>query len=201
MNKLFSYIAGIFIAPRSTLNTIASRRPLGAAIIVFIFTSLISSTAGLATLPSNSPLRAGSLFPAIFIGSLLFGILTWFLQTGIYHLFAEFLGGRGSAFTLFTTLPFTSLPGIIMGPLSLLMGTLGSPLLGLPLSLIFLVWILLLQAWALQAIYKLSGPRATAAILLPFAAFIAALIIFILTLLTSLMPIIIQTMPNIPLTL
>ena len=201
MNKLFSYIAGIFIAPRSTLNTIASRRPLGAAIIVFIFTSLISSTAGLATLPSNSPLRAGSLFPAIFIGSLLFGILTWFLQTGIYHLFAEFLGGRGSAFTLFTTLPFTSLPGIIMGPLGLLISTLGHPYLSIPLSLALFIWILLLQIWALKAIYSLSGPRAAAAILLPFAALMAAVIIFTLTLLTTLLPIIIQALPEFPLTL
>ena len=200
MNNLLTYIAGIFTAPRSTLETMANRRPLGAAIITFILTSLISSTAGLATLPADTPLGAGFLFPTIFIGSLLFGTLAWFLQTAIYHLFAEFLGGKGRAFTLFTTLPFTTLPGIIIGPLTLLISTLSRPLLGVPLSLILFIWVFLLQIWALKAIYNLTSLRAAAAIFLPLAAFIAALIIFTLTLLTTLLPIIMQTMPNIPLT-
>ncbi len=200
MNNFLAYIAGIFTSPRSTLETIVARRPLAAAIIVFTLISLVSSTAGLATLPPDTPLGAGILFPSMFIGSLLFGTLAWFLQTGIYHLFAEFLGGSGRAFTLFTTLPFTALPGIILGPLGLLISTLSHPLLGAPLSLILFIWILLLQIRALKIIYNFSSLRAAAAILLPLAALMAAVIIFSLTLLTTLLPMIMQTLPNIPLT-
>jgi hypothetical protein len=199
MAQLLTYIGGIFSAPRSTLKKIAAHRPLAPAIIVFAFTSLISGTAGLSSMPQDFPFGTGMFFPVMVIGSLIFGAFGWFFQAGIYHLFAEFLGGRGRVLALFTTLPFTNLPGIILAPLGLIFRSLNLPFLSAPLSLALLVWVFLLQVWALQAIYELSGFRAAAAILLPFVAFIAALVLFGLTLLTTILPIIIDSIPSISL--
>lgn len=196
MTQLLTYIGGIFTSPRSTLKTIASHRPLASAVIVFAFTSLISGTIGLSSLPENLPYSAATFAPAMVIGSLVFGAFGWFFQAAIYHLFAEFLGGKGRVLTLFIVLPFTSLPGIVIGPLGFIFNYLNMPFLSFPLSLALLVWVFLLQVWALQAVYEFSGFRAAAAILLPFIAFAAALVLFGLALFTTILPIILQSMPT-----
>ncbi|MDI9568417.1 MAG: YIP1 family protein [bacterium] len=201
MAQLLTYIGGVFSSPRSTLKKISSHRPLSSAIIVFAFTTFISSTAGLSTLPQDFPFGVGTFLPVMIIGSLIFGAFGWFFQAAIYHLFAEFLGGKGRALALFTTLPFTSLPGIILAPLGLIFRSLNLTFLSLPLSLALLVWVFLLQLWALQAVYELSGLRAAAAILLPFVAFTVAILLFGITLFTTTLPIIMQSLPTLSISL
>lgn len=199
MGKLFEYIAGTFTAPRTAFQQIAADRPLGGAVTVFILTSLISSLAGLAGIPADLPDGAALLLPAVVVGSLIFGAFAWCLQTGIYHLFAEFLGGRGQAFSLFTALPFTSLPGLLLAPIGVLLRNLAGLFLGVPVSLALALWVFFLQIVALRAVYNLSTARAAAAVLLPFVIFIAAIVIFAITAFTSLVPLVIHSLRDFPL--
>ncbi|MGI6574998.1 MAG: Yip1 family protein [bacterium] len=196
MNRLLEYIAGTFTAPRSTFAQIAKEGSMGAAVNIFILTALISSAAGLSGLPAREiqiePLR---LFPLAIVATFIFGALGWLLQTGIYHLFAEFLGGHGRALALFLILPFTTLPGIILTPINLVLSSLGVPLIGIFTSLALLAWIIFLQLIALSAVYNISQLRAAAVVFLPPVILITAFIIFGLTLLTTLMPLIMETIP------
>ncbi|MGB4482902.1 MAG: hypothetical protein WBJ02_05695 [bacterium] len=85
--------------------------------------------------------------------------------------------------------------------MGLIFRSLNLTFLSLPLSLALLVWVFLLQLWALQAVYELSGLRAAAAILLPFVAFTVAILLFGITLFTTTLPIIMQSLPTLSISL
>jgi hypothetical protein len=197
MNHLLEYIAGTFTAPRRTFAQIAHQGTLGAAVFTFSLSILISGIAGFGSLSGQElPIEVFRLLPLGVVSSLLFGTLGWLLQTAVYHLFAEFLGGVGRATSLFKILPFTSLPGIILTPLNLILTKLGLSLLGMPISLVMLIWVFILQLFALQAVYGLSTLRTIALIFLPLLLLIAAVLIFGITIITTVIPLVMEAMPN-----
>ena len=199
MDQFFAYIAGTFTSPRSTLAKIAARRPLVSAIIVFILTGLVSALSGFSNIPAQMPFNAAMLAPAAIIGTLIFGTFFWFIQTGVYHLFAEFFGGEGSVLSLFTTLPFTSLPSLVLTPIGMLMQAARLGVLMVPVSLGMFIWMVVLQVLALKEVYGISGGRATAVIFLPVVLIGASLIILGITLAGTLIPIITELAPQLPL--
>jgi hypothetical protein len=101
--------------------------------------------------------------------------LQFFAEMGLLYLFARTMGGRGS----FITQSYTSL--LVCVPLNVLLSSLGLALGLIPvagvvlfvlLSLALSIYQIVLQVYALMAVHRLSGGKATSSILLVMLFFV-----------------------------
>jgi len=124
------------------------------------------------------------------IGSSIASVPTsFFIGQGIYYLLAKAFRGTGTFLAQgYTTLLFQTplaLTGTILTGLALLVSALVPPGLFIGIACIVLfglalgIYQIVLQIFAIMAVHRLSGGKATAVVLLPYAAFAVLYLIFV----------------------
>jgi len=193
---------GVFFQPALTFRFLARQKPVAWAVLtnyaVYFFNWLLEMASGAPAIPgqSSSGLISGVvpeigtqfMFFGFFAGILLLG-LSWFANTAVIDVIAQFFGGQGQGVELFVTLGFISLPGLVGGLANLLVN-----LLRLPQALTFFIWLavliwgLVLIIIAVREIYHFSPVRAAVTVLLPLAVLFLSMIVLVLALVVLLAP-------------
>jgi hypothetical protein len=102
----------------------------------------------------------------------------YFISVGIYHLIAKLFGGQGTFLEYFYSYLLFSMP---LGILSLLIGLI--PILGSIISGALGIYQIVLQVFMTMAVHRMTGGRATLAVLiLPIVALIIGCIVFFIAL-------------------
>ncbi|MCL4439762.1 MAG: YIP1 family protein, partial [Firmicutes bacterium] len=111
------------------------------------------------------------------IGALL-AFIGWFMQAGVFHLFAELLGGRGRAVGVLTVLAFADIPRVLVIPFQVISVILVDSLFGrfltVAVSLLAFIWWAVLLVIGLREIQGFSTGRAVAALLIPMYGLVLA---------------------------
>jgi hypothetical protein len=166
-------------SPSEGLRKVTKEQPLGWAVLFGVLVSLVFALNLLPDLPQlvqaifrleQGRVGIGLVMPAwvaIFLAIL-------FVSSGILHVAAVLLGGRGSYLGLFCGLSFAILPVMFFPPLALLRALLGFPgsILYLFGSAALFIWILVLVTLALRHNYSFSLGRAVATYFIPLAALV-----------------------------
>ncbi len=115
---------------------------------------------------------ASGVFAILF---LIFIPIAFFIGTGIYHLIAKAFGGRGTFLTYcYCYLLFAVPLGIISGVLGLI------PFVGSLASLAISIYQIVLQVYMTMAVHRLTGGKATLAVLiLPIIGIVIGIIVFV----------------------
>jgi hypothetical protein len=201
MDYLLELFSGIFFQPRQTMERLAREQPLGSSVLLYLIIALLNSVVSLAFwdpsrlgLPSNLSREFLNALPRFMsygvILSLIFALFTFLIMGAVFHLVAELMGGRGSVISLLSALGFASLPSLLNVPVTVIVGFTGLPIGGL-LTFLFAVWVIVLQVFAVQAVYKLTTGKSVLMVLTPIialmVAFIFALVLFFIIIGSDLM--------------
>lgn len=186
---------GVLFYPRATFARLAADPPpYGLAVAVFAVSVVVGAANSIRTLsmgalpltPEGPVTPVGPIGPAgtvmLVLMSAIFAVLTWFGITGIRHLLAILLGGRGDVTVLFRLTPLAELPGVFMLPLGFIMAAVGPANPGgwnFILSLVLSLWTIILVYRAIRAAYGLSRGRALGVMFLPTLAIIAAFVLIL----------------------
>lgn len=193
---------GIIVKPVQTLRYLANEKPWVKGMLVYVVVSWIATVA---SLPSQSEqfeqLEAFSgasdfnIGAAIVLAIILllpvFSAIGLFAISGIYHLLAKLLKGRGDFKGIIASIGFANFPSILITPFYLffLIGGSIAEVIALALTLsasfAFGIWVLALNVLAIRENYKLSTTRAVAVFLIPIAA-ITVLVVFLVILFVAL---------------
>ncbi|HJX69556.1 MAG TPA: Yip1 family protein [Dehalococcoidia bacterium] len=164
----------VLASPSKAFGGVSERKPLAWAMLTAIFISVVFAL----TILPNPPelvevifdLEKGSLdlIPVVFIWVIIF-LVALFIKGGIFHLIATLLRGRGSYLGIVCGLCFAHFPFVFFAPLTLLRALLGfSGNILYPIgSLIFFLWILVLEIIAIRQNYHFSIGMAIATYFIP----------------------------------
>ncbi|MHB9093533.1 MAG: YIP1 family protein [Eubacteriales bacterium] len=186
---LAELIYGVIFTPRVTFRKFTEDPPLFQGFVVFLLVVILTSLMNTLVPPDfskGSAELAGALAktrPYIGIIGALLAFIGWFMQAGVFHLFAELLGGRGRAVGVLTVLAFADIPRVLVIPFQVISVILVDSLFGrfltVAVSLLAFVWWAVLLVIGLREIQGFSTGRAVAALLIPFG--ILGLVIIVLT--------------------
>ncbi len=194
-------VYGIFFTPRKTIRQVVDNPPFSQALVVFFIVNILSTILMAVSLGNTLSSRVFSKAPAAFIvAGLVIGFFDWFVVTGIFHLLAEFFGGRSRGLALFTLVALANLPRLLNVPVALISFT-PARALGVLLSLAITGWVAVLYVIAISEVHGLSTGQSVAVVLLPLGAVILALIVVIIAfagLAASLLPLIERGAPLLP---
>lgn len=172
--NILSVSIGVLARPVTTLRWICEQRPVVWAIIINLFTGLISAALQVSQSDTYGALLGAqiiSLPPGVwFIIASLLGLLGLVIGAAFYHFVAFLLGGRSTYGGMFSAMAFSSLPGIFAAPLALLsvlLGLAGSFLSGLG-GFGLGIWTIALLVISIRENYQFSTGRAIVAFLIPF---------------------------------
>jgi len=130
--------------------------------ILSYLATLISSTFTTATYGSINIAAYRSIIAGVSLSSIIFIPLVFFIGQGIYYLLAKAFGGQGRFVAQsYTSLLFSVPIGIITGILDLI------PIAGGLLGLAVGIYSIVLNIFAIMAVHRLSGGRASAVVLIP----------------------------------
>ncbi|MDI6703840.1 MAG: YIP1 family protein [bacterium] len=171
--------------PVSSIREIKKVRPcLLAGSIVILAT--VSGTIGNLLVTGLAPDIAKISLTLGLVIKLISIFLLWLIFTSILHFIAEGLKGEGEVSSLFISLGFSFIPGILLTPLALISHIFG-PLkvfIYLLFGVIILIWIVILQVLALKETYQLSYGKACLAFVIPIC--IGGISLFVLGILSLL---------------
>ena len=165
----------VLVSPSKAFREVSERRPLAWAMLTAVFISLVVAFILLPNLPEVVEiifeLERGSLnpIPLLFLWVIIF-LVALFTQGGIFHLIAILLQGQGSYLGIACGLCFAYFPLVFFAPLALLRALLDSPsgsILYSIGSLVFFLWILVLEITAIRQNYHFSLGRAIATYFIP----------------------------------
>ncbi len=152
------------------------------AILSYLAT-LISPTFTTATYGSINIAAYRSIIAGASFSSVIFIPLVFFIGQGIYYLLAKAFGGQGRFVTQsYTSLLFSVPIGIITGILSLI------PIAGGLLGLAVGIYSIVLNIFAIMAVHRLSGGRASAVVLIPIGVAVllaCGLVVILVTILAA----------------
>ncbi len=185
--RFLDTIIGVFTNPVPTLSGVVRRRPIANAFIVII---VLSIAEGLVQAVSRDPASLGDaeelaawIQGFTILSSPLFGIGFTALITGFFWLMSRILGGSGEYGAMFAGISFASAPSILrslIGFLAIPLGDLGGAdaLIGI-LQLGIGVWMIFLAVIVVRECNQFSTGRASAAVLIPIAAFTVFVIVVV----------------------
>ena len=200
MTDLLENIFGTLFRPASTFRRMLEERTsvITAAIIVLI--ACICSGAGsiltqsvfmsmFAEFPGFEPATAPSFEEMMFSPtasmtlSVVGGFISWVVITGILHVVAKILGGKGAFTEMLVLMGFAMLPNIFQAPIGLIAifsGGLAGALIAIGLGGILAIWVLILDVLAIREAHKFSTGRAIATLVLPFVVLMVLVFILII---------------------
>jgi hypothetical protein len=115
--------------------------------------------------------------------SVVFGFILWVVITGILHVVAKILGGKGAFTEMLVLMGFAMLPNIFQAPIGLiaiLSGGLAGAFIAMGLGGILAIWVLILDVLAIREAHKFSTGRAIATLVLPFVVLMVLVFILII---------------------
>jgi len=185
-------VYGVLFSPATVFRRVSKEPPLFLGFGIFLTATVLSSLVN--TLAprdfTGAPAElAGALAGAApFIGILaaLAAIVGWFIQAGVFQLFAEFMGGKGRAIEVLVILALIELPKIVITPFRVIgylyIDSFAGRFLGIAASLVAAAWWVVLLVIGLREVQRFSTGRAVAVLLLPFAAVGLVLVVFAVSL-------------------
>jgi hypothetical protein len=167
MGNLFEVLYDVLFQPQIAMRIIADQKNIRQALVVFFLSIIIPIWAmyfGLQAAGMSTMIH-------LFIGIKIFGsMVMWFMGTAVWHLLAEFYGGKGTAIGLFSTLGFAYFPQILIVPLWVFAALLPVSLKTIVMTaaaLIILCWSLFLSITAMQEVYQFSAAKAVLVMFTP----------------------------------
>ena len=183
--RFLDTIIGVFTNPVPTLSGVVRRRPIANAFIVII---VLSIAQGLVQAVSLDPAGLGDAEELAawvqgfaILASPVVGIVVVALTAGVFWLMSRILGGSGEYGAMFTGIGFASAPYILqslIGFLAIPLGDGADALIGI-LELGVGVWITILAVIVVRECNQFSTGRASAAVLIPIAAFTVFVIVVV----------------------
>jgi hypothetical protein len=111
------------------------------------------------------------------------GFIGWVVITGILHVVAKILGGKGAFTEMLVLMGFAALPNIFQAPIGLIVilsGGLAGAFIAMGLGGILAIWVLILDVLAIREAHKFSTGRAIATLVLPFVVLIVLVFILVI---------------------
>lgn len=170
MDTLFENVYDVLFRPQEAMRKIAENQNILQSLLVVFVSVLIPMWALYFSLKAGGFQQVvGVVLTLELLGSL----LVWVLGAAVWHLVAEFFGGKGTVLGLLAALGFAHFPRVLLVPLwvfSSLMPEVIRPVL-LALSFLAIVfWNLLLNVYAFKGTYHISTARATLILFTPMLA-------------------------------
>ncbi len=193
MENIVNWVYGVIANPVSTLKEISAEKPVGLAIFITAFISLL---VGISTINADDmadlrefgvPDLAISL-PVVIILLVLLGVAGVFIAAGVLHLVSRLLyKADGDYWSLFSVLGFANIPAVFIPVFMLITTPLGSimaTIIGGLFQLLIGIWTVVLEIIGLRETYGLTtGQSVISYLLLVFlyiAFFIAIVIFFVI---------------------
>ncbi|HAG08923.1 MAG TPA: YIP1 family protein [Desulfotomaculum sp.] len=198
-------IYGVLLDPRPTIRQVAGQPPVGLTVLIFTLVSVVNVLSSVLVtvgkgnlvfpgLPQTAVQTIHALIPVIILLWLGLKYLQWFVYSGVLHLVATLLGGRGYAQGVFAVTGLAILPSLFIVPLNLLFYWIMTPsftIIVTLLSLLIYVWGIILVIIGLREVYNFSTGKALLVLFLPLIAiifFAIATLIILAGCLPSLIP-------------
>lgn len=168
---------GIVASPSRTMPVIAGGQRLYEGFIVWAASVLLSVLSVCVQWEDAALWTVVAMYggAAVFLG----------IRAVFLHASSRLLGGRGSVKSLLAALCFAEIP-LNLATLAGSFVFAAPPLLVQTVSLLALLWTLVLDVMALQAVYGMSAGRSAAALVLPVLAAAGLLVVLVLYLIVSL---------------
>ncbi len=199
---ILELLYGIMAKPAATMERLANRPPVGAALVVFTVSTIISTLVVARDVPfyGHGIPNLGALAGLATAAGLIFAYGGWFIGTAVIHLWAELLGGRGRALALFSAAGMLSFIQLFNVPAAVIAKAVGDWFSNM-VSLAVFGWLVVLYVISVKTIYRISVGRAIAALLLPVIvtfAVIVALVAITVAAITNALPFLQQQFPFFP---
>ena len=170
MGNLFEVLYDVLFQPRIAMQTIAAKRNVGQAIAVFLLSILIPIWAMYFGLQTTG---MGNMIQFVIGFKVLGSIIMWFMGAAVWHLIAEFFGGKGTALGLFSTLGFAHFPHLLIVPLwvfaALMPANVKTTIMVVSVFGI-LLWSCFLMIVGLKEVYQFSTAKAVLVLVTPILA-------------------------------
>lgn len=194
---LIELVYGVLFSPVQTFRRISQDPPVFFGFLIFLTVIILTSLVSSLTPPSltkSAELTAilAQTRPVIGIISVIFALIAWFMEAGLFQLLAEFFGGKGRAVGVLTVLALAGVPKVLVIPfqvISYLSG--GSPVgrfLVIAASLAAFVWWAVLLVIGLREIQKFSTARSVATLVIPMGILAITVLVFALALVGLIIP-------------
>ena len=176
---------GVITRPVAAMQQIAAARAWLVGLGLAIAIALLNGLADLVGPPQDLD-PAGADLPSGFVGYLdsaqspggvlvsavVLTPLVLVVVSYVFHLAGWLLGGRGPFSALLATQGFTSVPLVLLAPVTVVLNLAGVPLLGGLLGLAVALWGMILAVIGIRESLALSTGRAMATVLIPFGLLI-----------------------------
>ena len=192
MTDLLENIFGTLFRPASTFKRMLEERTSVTIAAIVVLIACICSGAG-SILTQSAVMSMFAEFPAFeemmfspiasVTLSVVFGFILWVVITGILHVVAKILGGKGAFTEMLVLMGFAMLPNIFQAPIGLiaiLSGGLAGAFIAMGLGGILAIWVLILDVLAIREAHKFSTGRAIATLVLPFVVLMVLVFILII---------------------
>lgn len=201
---LFELIYGVLFDPVKTFRRMAEEPALGSAALIFSLVKILSVLTGVFL--SARMMTGGfegytdgaveeivmAIIPLAAVLGLVYQYIKWFVYSGLLNLLAEISGGRGSAAGVLTVTGLASLPALLFLPVQILVAVLGGDHLTGIINIFILIavitWGGVLVVIGLRETQQLSTARAVIVALAPGVVIIFMFIIFIMLIMSLIIP-------------
>lgn len=172
MGNVFEILYDVLFQPQIAMRTIAEQKNIPQTLSVFFLSIIIPIWAMYFGMQAAGMSTMIYFFIAVkIVGSM----VMWFVGTAIWHLIAEFYGGKGSALGLFSALGFSYFPQIFIVPLWVFAALLPVSMRTIVMTLAALVivcWSLFLSITAMREVYQITAAKAVLVMLTPLIVLI-----------------------------
>ncbi|SFL76806.1 Yip1 family protein [Pelosinus propionicus] len=170
MGNVFDALYDVLFQPKIAMKMIAEQKNISQGVIVFFLSLVIPLWALYFGLQD---VGMSAMVPFIIGFKIISSMLMWFMGAAVWHLIAEFLGGRGTGLGLFITLGFAQFPQILIVPLWVIAALLPASLKSIMMAaaaLIIFAWTFFLTITAIKEVYEFSTAKAMLVIIAPVLA-------------------------------
>lgn len=177
MDDFLENLYDVLFHPKSAMAKVAEQKLVGQSVAVVVLGVLIPLWALYLGLRTAGVYHA---FTLAALAQILGSLALWVAGAALWHLIAEFFGGRGSAVGLFAALGFAQLPRIFIVPFwvlaALLPASAGAVVMAVS-ALTVGAWTLYLDVVALREAHGLSASKAILVFLTPLLAMAVVIVI------------------------
>jgi len=170
MGNVFDALYDVLFQPKIAMQMIAEQKKISQAVIVF-FLSLVIPLWALYF--GMQDVGMSAMVPFVIGFKIVSSMLMWFMGAAVWHLIAEFLGGRGTGLGLFTTLGFAQFPQVFIVPLWVIAALLPASLKSIMMAVAALTifgWSFFLTITAIKEVYEFSTAKAMLVMITPILA-------------------------------
>lgn len=177
--SIYDNVYDVLFQPRTAMRRIAESRTIGQAFVVFLVSALIPTWAVYFGLEAAGIPKA---IDIIILVQVLGSLIIWLVGAAVWHMIAEFLGGKGTALGLLAALGFAHFPRIFIVPLWVVAAIMPpglKPFLMALAGLVVMFWTLALDVAAIREAHGISGAKAVLVLLTPMLAVVVLAVVIV----------------------